>query len=52
MERQKKELKRLSIEDLKKYEGCEKLTDEQAKEAIEAIEKLSLIIMRQMLGFK
>ncbi len=52
MGRQKKEFRRLTIEELRKYAGCEKLTDEQAKEAIEGIEKLSLIIIRNQLGIK
>lgn len=46
----KKELKRLSIDDLRKYKGCEHLTDEQAKEALEAIELLSLLLIKRILG--
>ncbi len=39
-----KDLKRLTVEELKTYPGLENLTDEQAKEAIDTIETFSIIM--------
>ncbi len=38
-----KELKTLSIEELKQFEGLSDLTDQQATEVIETLKELSLI---------
>lgn len=43
----KKEHKRLTIEDLRKFKGLENLTDEEAEENIVTLEKLSVIIFEQ-----
>lgn len=39
-----KKHRRLTVERLRTFNGLEKLTDEEAKEAIEALEKLSVIL--------
>lgn len=38
------EIKKLTIEELRSFEGLKNLTDEQAKEAIDTIETFSIIM--------
>ncbi|MBL7892169.1 MAG: hypothetical protein JNL63_06035 [Bacteroidia bacterium] len=40
----KKSHKRITIEELRKFEGLENITDEEAEENIIALEKLSVIM--------
>jgi hypothetical protein len=44
-----KELKTLTVEELKKYPGCENLSDEKAKEIINSMVELSFIIINKRL---
>jgi hypothetical protein len=42
--KQEKEYKRLSIEELRSYEGCENYTDEEADEVIDSLEQFAIIM--------
>lgn len=44
MSSNKKEHKRLSIDELKKHKGLEHLSNEQAEESIKSLETLSILI--------
>lgn len=44
MSSNKKEHKRLSINELKKFKGLEYLSDEQAEESIKSLESISILI--------
>ena len=46
MEKQKET--RLTIDELRKFKGLENLSDEEAEQAISAIEKLTVLIIRIM----
>ncbi len=44
--RKQSELTGLTIEELRTYKGLEKLSDKDAQEAIETIEKLTMLLYR------